>query len=148
MQQRDARLPQVAAWPRPLDLVTLRPQPPSIPPEKTAGVKQQNKIKPNWEQMKLQKSDRERKPNRRTRRKQKPGGRAAGGASTKSRQLSKQRFFCRGYCARDWAGWADGGSRNLGLRLESCRAVASSRPGRESLLPSLAHSLLRTRLLC
>lgn len=92
--------------------------------------------------MKLQKSERERKPNRRMRRKQEPGGRRR---EHKAEAAEQTAVLLPGMlCQRLRAGRADGGSRNPGLRLESCRAVASSRPGRESLLPSLA----RTRLLC
>lgn len=42
--------------------------------------------------------------------------------------------------AEIWVRWAGSGSRNQGLTLESCRAITSSRLGRESLKPSLARS--------
>lgn len=88
--------------------------------------------------MKLQKSERERKPNRRTRRKQEPGGRRREHKAEAAEQTAV--LLPAMLCQRLRAGRADGGSRNPGLRLESCRAVASSRPGRESLLPS--HTLV------
>lgn len=87
----------------------------------------------------------EKKPNRGTGRKQ-PGSRNRGArcTDTKPTQLSKHGSGSSppvgDVVPEIWVCRAGSESRNLGLTLESCGAITSSRPGRESLMPSLAHS--------
>lgn len=140
MQQQGARLPQVAARPRPRDPVTSASvNPPGKNAGREAALGRGGGEKSQTEQIKLQKSEKERKPNRRTRRKQEPGGRRRKHKADAAEQTAV--LLPGMLCQRLRAGRADGGSRNPGLRLESCWAVASSHPGRESLLPSLNRSL-------
>lgn len=130
----DARLPQVAASLRPLDL-------PTVNPLEAPDVLSESQTKNKWSYKLLE----EKKPNRRRGRKQ-PGSRNKGVqyTDTKPAQLSKHGNGSSppggDVVAEIWVRRAGSESRNPGLTLESCRAITSSRLGRESLKPSLARS--------
>lgn len=130
----DGRLPQVAASPRPLDL-------PAVNPLETPDGLSESQTKNKWSYKLFE----EKKPNRKRGRKQ-LGSRNKGVrcTDTKPAQLSKHGGGSSppvgDVVAKIWVRWAGSESRNPGLMLESCRAITSSRLGRESLMPSLARS--------